>query len=84
MTNNLFIQTDHTLIPSDLLRAVQDFTGFADTHLQYWVKLGGQDGLCTYQQAFDYLVSDLRDHGLPVRYANFQSFKVQKTKNNKI
>lgn len=78
--NALFQSNEHTLIPSDLLRAALDFHGFADVHLEYWIKYGGPVGLCTYRDAYEYLVSDLEDHSLPVRYGNFQSFKSMKTR----
>lgn len=80
MVELLFLQNEHTLIPADLIRAVQGFEGFADVHLEYWIKHGGQDGLCTYRDAFEWLTDDLRDYNLPVRYSNFQSFKSMKTK----
>jgi len=81
MVELYFLESDHTLIPSDLIKATRDFSGFEEIHRQYWVKHGGQDGLCTYRDAFEYLSDDLRDHGLPVRYGNYQSFKAMKTKN---
>lgn len=80
MVELLFLQNDHTLIPSKLIRAVQGFEGFNEIHREYWLRHGGQDGLCTYQDAFEYLVDDLRNHDLPVKYSTFQSFKSMRTK----
>lgn len=75
-----FDHNTHALIPSDLINAIQSFDGFANVHLTYWTRYGGQLGLCTYQDAFEYLTDDLREYGLPVKYSSFQSFKSMKTR----
>ena len=64
------------LIPLNLLRAAGSFEAFRSEHLRYWVRHGGQWGLCNYREAFEYLSSDMREHGLPVRYSSFGSFQV--------
>lgn len=81
MVELLFLPNDHTLIPSDLLRAALDFDGFVSVHREYWVKSGGQEGLCTYQDAFEYLTRDMQEMGLRVPYSNFNSFQVVRNRN---
>lgn len=81
MVEILFLPNDHTLIPSALLRAARDFEGFAAVHLEYWVKSGGMEGLSTYQDAFEYLTRDMREHDLPVRYSSFNSFRNVRDRN---
>lgn len=80
ITEVYFVENECALIPSELLLAIANFEGFAEVHLKYWVRMGGQYGLCTYQEAFENLTTDLRDHNLPVKYSTFRSFKSMKTK----
>ena len=70
-----FIDNDHKTIPTELLRAAATPEGFVTVHLLYWQRYGGQWGLCTYQDAYDFLTSDLSEHGLSCRYSNYNSFK---------
>lgn len=72
--------TYSVLIPAELLRATHSFVSFRAAHIVYWRRYGGHEGLCNYREAFEYLVSDMREHGLPVRYSNYLSFKAQITK----
>jgi hypothetical protein len=61
-------------IPVELIRAAATAEGFINVHLSYWQRYGGQWGLCTYRDAYDFLASDLSEHGLPVRWKSYQSF----------
>lgn len=70
-----FIDDDHRTIPKDLLCAAATPEGFVSVHLLYWQRYGGQWGLCTYRDAYEYLTSDLSEHGLPCRYSSYYSFK---------
>lgn len=78
MTTTEYIE--HILIPCQLLKAIQDFDGFAAVHMDYYVRHGGREGLCTYREAFDMLTDDLREYFLPVKYSSYQSFKSMQTK----
>jgi len=62
---------DAVSIPADLLRAVQSPESFREVHSTY-VRRFGQ---ITREKAFNLLNSDLKAHGLPVRYDNMSSFK---------
>lgn len=75
-----FLEDDFTEIPKKLLRASHGIKEFSDLHLEYWTVKGGQSGACTYAQAFESLVSDMRSFDIPVRYSSYESFRVAKFK----
>lgn len=75
-----YIDNGHKTIPTDLLRAALTPDGFVSVHLLYWQRYGGQWGLCTYRDAYDYLTSDMSAHGLPVRWKSYDSFKSVKSR----
>lgn len=74
------IQREYRLIPENLLLAANNFEGFKIVHLEYWTKYGGNYGFCTYRMAFEFLVSDLEDHNLPVNYTSYNSFCALKSR----
>lgn len=80
MAEIIFLYQDARIVPGELLRATHNFEAFRKAHLEYWRRYGGQEGLCNYREAYEYLVSDMREHDLPVRYSNYISFKVQQSK----
>ena len=80
MSKLAFIDNGNKIVPTELLLAAQDPAGFIEVHLSYWSRYGGQCGAVTYRDAYEFLVADLEDHRLPVRWKSYESFKTIKSR----